>query len=126
MDHRFNENTSVAGGKRKDEDLLAAYEANRKKNNETYKIVKTKKELLNINSTDDFVLGLFNDDHLKYELEKLGTNETEPTLTDMVKKAVEILSKNKNGFYLFVEGNLYINPYWITFIKKQEFAQFLW
>ena len=32
---------------------------------------------------------------------------TDPTLAEMTEKAIEVLSKNKNGFFLLVEGLLY-------------------
>lgn len=52
----------------------------------------------------DAVLGLFDDSHVKYNYEVDGISDSIPTLSEMTIKAIEILSKNKNGFYLFVEG----------------------
>lgn len=34
----------------------------------------------------------------------LGEYDKQPTLIDMTKKAIEILSENKDGFFLMVEG----------------------
>ncbi|GAB0093479.1 Alkaline phosphatase [Sergentomyia squamirostris] len=60
---------------------------------------------LNVTSTD-YVLGLFETTHLLYNLEAkaLGREDTEPTLSEMTEKALEIMKKNENGFFLFVEG----------------------
>uniref|UniRef100_A0A8C4QAQ3 Alkaline phosphatase n=1 Tax=Eptatretus burgeri TaxID=7764 RepID=A0A8C4QAQ3_EPTBU len=52
--------------------------------------------------TTDFLLGLFEPKDLQYEEERNTT--TDPSLLDMVKKALEILDKNSNGYFLLVEG----------------------
>lgn len=41
---------------------------------------------------------------MKYHLEADAT--VQPTLTEMTKKAIEVLRKEKNGYFLFVEGGL--------------------
>ncbi|KAI5727552.1 hypothetical protein M8J77_003673 [Diaphorina citri] len=96
------------GGQRLDEDLLLAYERMRQHHNQTYKIVKTKQELAAVNASTKFLLGLFADSHLEYEVDKQVDKNTkvkdQPSLTEMTQKAIEVLSKNQNGFYLFVEG----------------------
>ncbi|CAJ1060789.1 intestinal-type alkaline phosphatase [Xyrichtys novacula] len=51
----------------------------------------------------DFLMGLFEPKDCRYELERNAT--TEPSLTEMVDKAIKILSKNPKGFFLFVEDN---------------------
>ncbi|RUS91551.1 hypothetical protein EGW08_000666, partial [Elysia chlorotica] len=50
----------------------------------------------------EYLLGLFNQDHMQYEVERNKTKE--PSIADMTAKAVQILSKNPNGFFLFVES----------------------
>lgn len=47
-------------------------------------------------------LGLFHQSHMDYHL-KSNTN-SQPTLQEMTKKAIELLQKEPNGFILFVEG----------------------
>ncbi|GAA6095827.1 intestinal-type alkaline phosphatase [Tachysurus ichikawai] len=49
----------------------------------------------------DYLMGLFEPKDTRYELER--NPETDPSLTEMMEKAIKILSKNPNGFYLFVE-----------------------
>ncbi|XP_074524436.1 intestinal-type alkaline phosphatase [Halichoeres trimaculatus] len=51
----------------------------------------------------DFLMGLFEPKDCRYELER--DSSTDPSLTEMVEKAIKILSKNPKGFYLFVEDN---------------------
>ncbi|XP_053368943.1 intestinal-type alkaline phosphatase [Clarias gariepinus] len=50
----------------------------------------------------DYLMGLFEPKDTRYELDR--NPETDPSLTEMMEKAIKILSKNPNGFYLFVEG----------------------
>ena len=55
----------------------------------------------------DYVLGLFNTDHMSYELEREKTvNKTnrEPSLREMTEKAIDILSRRDEGFFLAIEG----------------------
>ena len=41
---------------------------------------------------------------MNYEYERNNSNE--PSLQEMTEKAIEILKKNPNGFFLLVEGSL--------------------
>lgn len=52
------------------------------------------------------VMGLFQHGHLDYHLDTVRNNEQEkyPTLQEMTEKAVDILSENEKGYFLFVEG----------------------
>ncbi|ETN66325.1 alkaline phosphatase [Anopheles darlingi] len=55
----------------------------------------------------DYLLGLFESGHMKYNLERVGDAEQhEPTLEEMTETAIRLLEKNKNGYVLFVEGGL--------------------
>lgn len=56
---------------------------------------------LDYNETD-YVLGLFESEHMKYNLDADPT--TEPTLTEMTVAALKILQKEEKGYFLFVEG----------------------
>jgi alkaline phosphatase len=59
---------------------------------------------LDMNSTDK-LFGLFDDDHMLYELQRVNQTKTdEPSLADMTRTAIEVLSKNPKGFLLMVEG----------------------
>ncbi|XP_058017373.1 alkaline phosphatase, tissue-nonspecific isozyme [Ahaetulla prasina] len=50
----------------------------------------------------DYVLGLFEPIDMMYELSR--NNQTDPSLTEMVTVAIQILQKNPRGFFLLVEG----------------------
>lgn len=47
---------------------------------------------------------MFSDYDLEYEVDRERNYPNEPSLTDMTEFAVKELSKEENGFYLFVEG----------------------
>lgn len=60
---------------------------------------------INGNETD-YLLGMFEGTHMLYHLdvEAAEMTDSEPTLSEMVDKAIDILNRNENGFFLFVEG----------------------
>lgn len=64
-----------------------------------YKVIYTRDELKKVEG--DYILGLFADSHIPYVLDR---DENIPSLLEMTKKAIEILEKNPNGFFLMVEG----------------------
>ncbi len=55
-------------------------------------------------SKTDHLLGLFNPSHMEYELDRPQDTAGEPSLTEMTEKALQILSKNPQGYYLMVES----------------------
>lgn len=50
------------------------------------------------------LLGLFNMSQMEFEYDRVNKKLDEPSLTDMTTKAIDILSQNKKGFFLMVEG----------------------
>jgi alkaline phosphatase len=50
------------------------------------------------------LIGLFSDDHMQYDTDRTHANSEQPSLTEMVSKAIEVLSTNANGYFLMVEG----------------------
>ncbi|XP_063825793.1 alkaline phosphatase-like [Ostrinia nubilalis] len=66
------------------------------------KYVYNRVDLLTLDPTKyTNVLGLFSPDHMPYHLE---AGHDDPSLSEMTEKAIQILSQNSNGFFLFVEG----------------------
>lgn len=64
--------------------------------------------LLSIDTdSTDRLLGLFDGSHMDYELDREdhpSTPSVQPSLTEMTETAINMLSRNENGFYLMVEG----------------------
>ncbi|MCE5250028.1 alkaline phosphatase [bacterium] len=52
------------------------------------------------------IVGLFSPSHMDYELDREKNNLGEPGLWEMTRKALDVLSKNKKGFFLLVEAGL--------------------
>jgi alkaline phosphatase len=50
------------------------------------------------------LLGLFEPSYMQYEYDRPKDAGKEPSLTEMTTKSIDILSKNKKGFFLMVEG----------------------
>jgi len=50
------------------------------------------------------LLGLFEPSHMQYEADRARDLAGEPSLAEMTTKAIEILRKNRKGFYLMVEA----------------------
>ncbi|GAC1369758.1 MAG: hypothetical protein NVS3B3_03720 [Aquirhabdus sp.] len=93
--------STVAGSKRTDnQDLVAQLTA------KGYSVVTTKTAFNAINpSTTPKLVGLFNKDHMNYDLDRLkNASIDEPSLADMTTKAIDLLSKNNKGYFLMVEG----------------------
>jgi alkaline phosphatase len=55
-------------------------------------------------ATTSHLLGLFEPSHMQYEADRANDTAGEPSLTDMTDKAIKMLSKNPNGYFLHVEA----------------------
>lgn len=89
---------AAAGGKRADgEDLLAVLRAR------AYQTPKTAEELAAVKAGR--VFGLFAPSHMAAEIDRAESAPAEPSLEEMTRKAVEILSQAPKGFFLMVEGS---------------------
>ncbi|CAM9215059.1 unnamed protein product, partial [Laminaria digitata] len=71
-------------------------------------IAQTKQEFLNLDFStgEGKVLGLFASSHLSYDHDRLseGDENDEPSILEMTKAAIELLSSNAQGYYLLVEA----------------------
>jgi alkaline phosphatase len=65
-----------------------------------YLVVETAEEMKKTDGKK--ILGLFNQSNMLFEIDRRGS--TEPSLAEMTVKALEILSRNKDGFFLMVEA----------------------
>ena len=64
---------------------------------------KAQLDAIDPNSTRH-LLGLFERSHMKYEADRANDTAGEPSLADMTRKAIQILKKNRKGFYMMVEA----------------------
>ncbi|KOS71686.1 alkaline phosphatase [Lysinibacillus contaminans] len=68
-----------------------------------YDLVQTRDELFK--SQSDKIWGSFAPSALAYDFDRKATAVNEPTLAEMTNKAIDTLQKDKDGFFLFVEGS---------------------
>lgn len=54
--------------------------------------------------TTNRVLALFEPSHMQFEADRKTDKAGEPSLAEMTIKAIQILKKNRNGYFLMVEG----------------------
>jgi alkaline phosphatase len=96
---------STPGSRRRDDrNLIEEFRA------KGYAFAGTRAELAA--ARGDKILGLFNLDNMNVYLDReilkgpdvLKGFTDQPTLMEMTKKAIDVLSRNKNGFFLMVEG----------------------
>ncbi|HET9234059.1 MAG TPA: alkaline phosphatase [Candidatus Eisenbacteria bacterium] len=50
------------------------------------------------------IIGLFSSSHLEYEADRPFRGRHQPTLSQMTRAAIQVLSRNKDGYFLMVEG----------------------
>lgn len=79
-----------------------------------YDFVETKDALLN--SKSNKIWGSFSHHALAFDMDRIATNPEQPTLSQMTEKAIQTLSKDKDGFFLFVEGS---KPDWAAHANDQ-------
>lgn len=98
----FLPTTGVGAGKGKrtdGRDLVAEMKA------KGYAYASTGSSLATIDGTQTTkLLGLFNTSHMEYELDRVKKSIDEPSLSAMTLKAIDVLGKNSQGFFLMVEG----------------------
>lgn len=68
-----------------------------------YQIVENREEMMKVK--DGKVFGMFASGHMDPEIDRSNFHPDQPTLEEMTKKAIEILSGNPRGFFLVVEGS---------------------
>ncbi|XP_077989322.1 alkaline phosphatase-like [Glandiceps talaboti] len=95
---------SLTGQRTDGRNLIDEWQANRPSNSSSY-YVWSKQQFDAIDpDTTDYLLGLFETSHMQYEADRSSDTAGEPSLSEMVDKAIRILQKNPNGFLLLVEG----------------------
>ena len=68
-----------------------------------YALVENRRDLLAVSSGRDF--GMFADNHMDPEIDRPALHPDQPTLAEMTRKAIDLLSRDRDGFFLMVEGS---------------------
>lgn len=86
------------GGKRQDgENLVIVLK------NKGYAYIEDRDALMNVKSGK--VWGMFGTEDMAYEMDRRIIAPQQPSLAEMTQKAIDLLSQNQKGFFLFVEGS---------------------
>ena len=92
------------GERTDDRNLINEWQDQMKSKNLKHKFMWNMTDFMSLNPDQyDHVLALLSYDHLKFEVNR--NPENEPSISQMVVKAIQMLSRNPKGFYLLVEGN---------------------
>ena len=86
------------GGKRRDGENLEAV-----LKNQGYQVIGTRDELKTLKNSK--VFGLFSDSHMAAEIDRSESAPKQPSISEMTRKAIDILSQDPDGFFLMVEGS---------------------
>ncbi|MEQ1544759.1 alkaline phosphatase [Methyloglobulus sp.] len=90
-------------GRRKDNRDLTAEWTNKFGTNSAYIWNQAQFDAIDSNTTTH-LLGLFERSHMEYEADRLADTAGEPNLAAMTEKAINVLQKNRKGFFLQVEA----------------------
>nr|XP_054768270.1 alkaline phosphatase-like [Lytechinus pictus] len=93
-------------GRRTDgNDLIGQWKA--EKNGANSRYVWSKDEFDNVDSTTtEFLLGLFEPSYMRYGADRDADGVGEPSLAEMTEKAIKVMEKDEDGFFLVVESAL--------------------
>ena len=95
------------GNRMDGKDLIQEWKTERSQQGKKAFYVWNKDELTSIDyDNTDYLLGLFDNDHIPFNLDIIKNNRKRhvPSLSDMTASAIKLLAKEKNGYFLFVEG----------------------
>lgn len=76
----------------------------KKKKQLQYKFVENRKDLLQKDKGIEYLLGIFNSGDMEFHMK--SDREEKPSLSEMTRAALTLLSRNEKGYFLFVYGNL--------------------
>lgn len=98
----FSDESGIAGLRADGQNLITKW----KEEHPSGRYVSNKVDLLRIQKDEGVtdILGLFHPTQMDYYAD--SHKDIQPSLTEMTVAAIELLSKNSKGFYLFVEGAL--------------------
>lgn len=85
--------------------LVREWQQDKASMGKTTAYVTTTEDLRNLNAEEtDYIMGLFGDIHVPYELDRDKSGKGTPHIKDMVRVALRRLKRSENGFFLMVEG----------------------
>lgn len=105
-DQSIYDEENLQGTRGDGKDLIDIWLKDHNKNgNASYVWNKQGLNTIDVGKTD-YLLGLFDNDHClyNYEIDEKKLTESKPRLSEMTETAIKLLAKERNGYFLFVEG----------------------
>ncbi|XP_012277705.1 alkaline phosphatase [Orussus abietinus] len=85
--------------------LIDEWSRNRRLRNVAAEYVTNKEQFEKVDPRKvNHLLGLFSYSHMDFDVDRNANGSGDPSLAEMTVKALQILSKNPEGYFLFVEG----------------------
>ncbi|XP_045139369.1 alkaline phosphatase-like [Portunus trituberculatus] len=85
--------------------LVTEWQQDKASQGKTSAYLTTTDDLRNLNAENtDYIMGLFGDLHVPYEVDRDTSGAGTPHIKEMVKVALRRLKRSDNGFFLMVEG----------------------
>ncbi|XP_066503490.1 alkaline phosphatase, intestinal, tandem duplicate 1 isoform X2 [Hoplias malabaricus] len=100
-DPEYPSSSSRKGDRRDKKNLIELWLNAQKDKNAQFVWNKEQFNAVDVKTTDS-LMGLFEPKDMRFEVFRNRTRD--PSIVEMTEKAIQILSKNPNGFFLFVEG----------------------
>ncbi|WP_300354412.1 alkaline phosphatase [uncultured Alcanivorax sp.] len=94
------------GGKRQDgRDLIQLWQERYQDSEQTALYVESGSELATADlASTDKLMGLFTSSHMSYDADRKANAKDEPSVADMTEAAIDVLSRNQDGYFLMVES----------------------
>ncbi|XP_019904309.1 alkaline phosphatase, intestinal, tandem duplicate 1 isoform X2 [Esox lucius] len=100
-DPEYPTSSSRKGDRKDKRNLIDVWRKARQGKDSQYVWHRKQFDEINVKTTDR-LLGLFEPKDMRFEVFRNASRD--PSIVEMTEKAIQILSKNPNGFFLFVEG----------------------
>ncbi|XP_068218736.1 alkaline phosphatase-like [Palaemon carinicauda] len=93
----------LAGFRNDGKDLVNSWKEDKAARGANASYIWNRNELMSVDiENTDYLMGLFAHSHMDYVLDR--DTVMDPSLPEMTQKAIEMLQKDENGFFLLVEG----------------------
>lgn len=106
-DQSLHDEEGILGLRQDGRDLIKEWQQDKQQQAAEAKYVWSRKGLLDVDlSRTDYLLGLFAVSHCTYHGDRIRTHHeyAEPSLSEMTEAAIKLLSRNEQGYFLFVES----------------------
>ncbi|XP_065363914.1 membrane-bound alkaline phosphatase-like [Calliphora vicina] len=107
LNETVNDETDLPGQRSDGRNLIEEWQLLKQQQNKRAAYVSNKNDLNELDlANTDYLMGLFTSSHCPYhgDLERENLKETVPSLSEMTEKALELLQRSEEGYFLFVEG----------------------